>query len=44
MYDIAIIGGGPAGATLARLIGQKYKNHGMAYTKDTPSNYSKMFG
>ncbi|HBE79877.1 MAG TPA: FAD-binding protein [Firmicutes bacterium] len=25
MYDIAIIGGGPAGATLARLIGQKYK-------------------
>jgi len=25
MYDIAIIGGGPAGATLARLIGDKYK-------------------
>lgn len=25
MYDIAIIGGGPAGATLARLIGSKYK-------------------
>lgn len=25
MYDIAIIGGGPAGATLARLIGTKYK-------------------
>lgn len=25
MYDIAIIGGGPAGATLARLIGKKYK-------------------
>ncbi len=25
MYDIAIIGGGPAGATLARLIGRKYK-------------------
>src|SRR5690554_7058635 len=25
MYDIAIIGGGPAGATLARLIGNKYK-------------------
>lgn len=22
MYDIAIIGGGPAGATLARLIGE----------------------
>lgn len=25
MYDIAIIGGGPGGATLARLIGEKYK-------------------
>ncbi|MCX7746052.1 MAG: FAD-binding protein [Clostridia bacterium] len=25
MYDIAIIGGGPAGSTLARLIGKKYK-------------------
>lgn len=25
MYDIAIIGGGPAGATLARLAGEKYK-------------------
>ncbi len=25
MYDIAIIGAGPAGATLARLIGNKYK-------------------
>ena len=25
MYDIAIIGGGPAGATLARLIGHQYK-------------------
>lgn len=25
MYDIAIVGGGPAGATLARLIGNKYK-------------------
>lgn len=25
MYDIAIIGGGPAGATLARLIGKKYR-------------------
>ncbi|NLF07775.1 MAG: oxidoreductase [Pirellulaceae bacterium] len=25
MYDIAIIGAGPAGATLARLIGSKYK-------------------
>ena len=25
MYDIAIIGAGPAGATLARLIGRKYK-------------------
>jgi len=25
MYDIVIIGGGPAGATLARLIGNKYK-------------------
>ncbi|MCX7708473.1 MAG: FAD-binding protein [Clostridia bacterium] len=25
MYDVAIIGGGPAGATLARLIGKKYK-------------------
>ena len=25
MYDIAIIGGGPAGATLARLIGRKYR-------------------
>ena len=25
MYDIAIIGGGPAGATLARLIGDRYK-------------------
>lgn len=25
MYDIAIIGGGPAGATLARLIGNRYK-------------------
>lgn len=25
MYDIAIIGAGPAGATLARLIGKKYK-------------------
>jgi geranylgeranyl reductase len=25
MYDIAIIGGGPAGATLARLIGREYK-------------------
>lgn len=25
MYDIAIVGGGPAGATLARLIGNQYK-------------------
>lgn len=25
MYDIAIVGGGPAGATLARLIGDKYR-------------------
>lgn len=25
MYDIIIVGGGPAGATLARLIGKKYK-------------------
>ncbi len=25
MYDIAIIGAGPAGATFARLIGTKYK-------------------
>jgi geranylgeranyl diphosphate/geranylgeranyl-bacteriochlorophyllide a reductase len=25
MYDIAIIGAGPAGATLARLIGRQYK-------------------
>ena len=25
MYDIAIIGSGPAGANLARLIGEKYK-------------------
>lgn len=25
MYDIAVIGAGPAGATLARLIGKKYK-------------------
>ncbi len=25
MYDIAIVGGGPAGATLARLAGSKYK-------------------
>jgi flavin-dependent dehydrogenase len=25
MYDVAIIGAGPAGATLARLIGKKYK-------------------
>ena len=25
MYDIAIIGSGPAGATLARLIGNRYK-------------------
>jgi len=25
MYDIAIIGSGPAGSTLARLIGEKYK-------------------
>ena len=25
MYDVAIIGAGPAGATLARLIGGRYK-------------------
>jgi choline dehydrogenase-like flavoprotein len=25
MYDVAIIGAGPAGATLARLIGDRYK-------------------
>lgn len=25
MYDIVIVGGGPAGATLARLIGQRYR-------------------
>ena len=25
MYDIAIIGAGPAGATIARLLGEKYK-------------------
>lgn len=25
MYDIAIVGGGPAGSTLARLIGKRYK-------------------
>ncbi len=25
MYDIAIVGSGPAGANLARLIGDKYK-------------------
>lgn len=25
MYDIAIVGGGPAGSTLARLVGSKYK-------------------
>lgn len=25
MYDIAIVGGGPAGATLARMLGNKYK-------------------
>lgn len=25
MYDITIVGGGPAGATLARLLGQEYK-------------------
>lgn len=25
MYDIAVVGGGPAGATLARLAGKKYK-------------------
>lgn len=25
MYDIAIIGGGPAGATLARLVGKRYR-------------------
>jgi len=25
MYDVAIIGAGPAGATLARLIGRQYR-------------------
>ena len=25
IYDVAIIGGGPSGATLARLIGGRYK-------------------
>lgn len=25
MYDIIIAGGGPAGSTLARMIGKKYK-------------------
>lgn len=25
MYDIAIVGAGPAGATLARLVGGKFK-------------------
>ena len=25
MYDVAIIGAGPAGTTLARLIGDQYK-------------------
>lgn len=25
MYDIAIVGGGPAGSTLARLLGKKYR-------------------
>lgn len=25
MYDVAIVGGGPSGATLARLLGKDYK-------------------
>lgn len=25
MYDVIIVGGGPAGSTLARLIGKKFK-------------------
>jgi len=25
MYDVIIVGGGPAGATLSRLIGKRYK-------------------
>ena len=25
MYDMIIVGGGPAGATLARMIGKRYK-------------------
>lgn len=37
MYDIAIVGGGPAGATLARLLGDRYRVLLVERRADTPA-------
>ncbi|NLW53065.1 MAG: FAD-binding protein [Tissierellia bacterium] len=43
-YDVAIVGGGPAGATLARLIGDKLKTVIIDLKDDTSSNFHKVCG
>lgn len=48
MYDIAIIGAGPAGATLARLLGKKFKvlvlDRRQLLDRNTRSNFEKCCG
>lgn len=47
MYDIAIIGGGPAGATLARLAGKSYKVlllEKRTFSADAPASSEKCCG
>lgn len=43
-YDIAIIGAGPAGSTLARLIGDKYKTVVIDPKTDSPESFRKPCG
>lgn len=43
-YDIAIIGAGPAGATLARLICDKYQTIVIDKKTDTPESFKKCCG
>ncbi len=44
LYDLAIIGGGPAGATLARLVGTKLKTIIFDFKNDTDSSFKKVCG